>query len=112
MVIPERLNKVPGKDPLTARLDSANNQGSRSKPIETISNSSSVTRPSLVALAITPGMSMTPTSTQPAMASVNNKAGENLLKISKAINATTISATSAASIAIRLSKDSAENTRS
>ena len=112
MVMPERLSKVRGSEPFTARLEMASNQGKRSRPTDTISKSNSVTSPSLVALPITAFISIAPTKTQAAIATVNKSAGARRLKIRAMIRVATMRAISNDSIDFVACKSSEQNTRS
>ena len=101
-----------GREPFTARLDIASSHGKRSSPTDTISKSNSVTSPSLVALPITPCISIVPTNTQAAIATVNKSAGARRLKINAMIRAATIKAISNDSIDFVACRSSEQNTRS
>ena len=101
-----------GKEPFTARLEIASNQGRRSRPTDTMSRSNSVTKPSLVALVITVCMLIVPTNTQAAIATVNKSAGARRLKINAMIRAATMRAISNDSIDFVACRSSEQNTRS
>ncbi len=77
-----------------------------------MSRSNSVTKPSLVALAITVCMLIVPTNTQAAIANANSSAGDRRLKIKATIKAATMRAISNDSIGFVACKSSEQNTRS